>query len=113
MLTRCIGFFISAGQTPDVLTVLPPKNLNVTEIQIFAIDTDILYIALNESDLDGVQAPITVYPGLGGTTNSANTVFKLRAARWDAPIITPLYIQAKGTPVSNNGYIVFTGWSDE
>jgi hypothetical protein len=113
MLTRCIGFYISVPDSPDVLTILPPKNLNVTEIQIFATGGDIIYIALNESDLDGVSAPITVFPGLSGTTDSANTVFKLRAARWDAPIITPLYIQAKGDPLNNNGYIVFTGWSDE
>lgn len=109
MLTRCVGNFYSVA-SGDVLTILLPTNLAVMEIQVFAVDGEIIHVGLSEND--AIDGAIVVYPGQNTqiAASSVNTVFKLRAAHPEAPIVTPLYISCqRAINRLNNVYVVFTG----
>lgn len=109
MLTRCLGNFYSVAPGQAV-TILLPTNLAVMEIQVFAVDGEIIHVGLSADD--AIAGAIVVYPGQNTqiAASSVNTVFKLRAAHPEAPIVTPLYISCqRAVNVLQNVYIVFTG----
>jgi hypothetical protein len=101
--------------TTDVTTVFCPSNLRVMEIQVYACETDILFGGLNPDDAQ--RGAVAIYPGANTSTaaSSVNTVWKLRAARPDAPIVTPIFLSSKtsGGAQIQNCYVVFIGLSEE